>query len=76
MANVNDNAGSSASQNKRILAYLMEGNTLTSLQALSMFDCMRLASRISDIRNMGYGIKTEKIQVASGKYVTRYSLPQ
>ena len=38
--NDNPNIESSESQNKRILGYLMKGNRLTSLEALSMFGCM------------------------------------
>ena len=48
--NDNQNLESSGSQNKRIFAYLMEGHRITSLEALNLFGCMRLASRISDIR--------------------------
>lgn len=38
------------SQNKKILAYLMSGKRLTQLDALTLFGCMRLASRICDLR--------------------------
>lgn len=69
---INDNKNTSATQCELILAYLQEGNTLTSLEALKMFQCMRLASRIHDLRDRGYDIKNERIQVPSGKYVTRY----
>ena len=72
--NNNDNAESSASQNKQILAWLESGKTLTQLEALTEMGCMRLASRISDLRERGVNIKTEKIQVKSGKYVARYSI--
>ena len=70
--NINENKGTSATQCELILAYLQDGNTLTSLEALKLFGCMRLASRIHDLRDKGYDIKNERIQVPSGKYVTRY----
>ena len=73
--NTNLNEKESASQNKRILEWLKAGKTLTQLEALQEFGCMRLASRISDLRESGAKIKTEKIQVKSGKYVARYSIP-
>jgi len=76
MDNTNDNKKSSASQNAMILAYMQDGNKITSLLALKLFGCMRLASRICDLRERGYDIKAEKIQVPSGKYVTEYSLNQ
>ena len=41
--NDNQNLESSESQNKRIFAYLMEGHRITSLEALKLFGCMRLA---------------------------------
>ena len=72
--NTNDNQMESASQSKRILAWLESGKTLTQLEALQEFGCMRLASRISALKEKGIKIKTEKIQVKSGKYVARYSL--
>lgn len=72
--NINDNAKSSASQNAQIKNYLLQGNKLTSLEALNLFGCMRLASRIHDLRNDGLDIHTEKIHTPSGKVVTQYSI--
>lgn len=72
--NVNDNAKESASQCAMIKAWLEDGKTLTSLEALQLFGVMRLASRITDLRNRGCNIKTERIQTPSGKYVARYSI--
>lgn len=74
--NTNDNTKTRASQNAQIKAWLLKGNTLTSLQALNLFGCMRLASRIHDLQNRGLAIHKEKIQVPSGKYVTQYSIAQ
>lgn len=72
--NINDNPTSSASQCAQIKAWLLAGNKLTSLDALNMFKCMRLASRIHDLREKGLDIRKERIQVASGKYVAQYSI--
>lgn len=72
--NNNDNAKSSATQCAQIKAWLLDGNKLTSLEALNRFGCMRLASRIHDLREQGLDIHTEKIKVPSGKYVTQYSI--
>lgn len=74
--NINDNAKSSASQCAKIKAWLLQGHKLTSLEALKLFGCMRLASRIHDLREQGLHIHKERIQVPSGKYVTQYSIPQ
>lgn len=72
--NINDNYKSSASQCAQIKNYLLQGNKLTSLEALNLFGCMRLASRIHDLRNDGLDIHTEKVHTPSGKIVTQYSL--
>ena len=76
--NDNPNIESSESQNKRILGYLMKGNRLTSLEALSMFGCMRLASRISDIRknHPDINIVVERIETATKKKVAQYYIQQ
>lgn len=74
MANVNDNKESSATQCAMILEWMDKGNPITSLQALDMFGCMRLASRIYDLRERGFTIKKERITLHSGKIVTQYSL--
>lgn len=72
MANINDNAKHSASQNTRIAAWLNAGNTITSLEALSRFGCMRLASRINDLRNRGMNIGMRKVTLPNGKIVAQY----
>jgi hypothetical protein len=38
------------SQNEIILNYLKSGQSISSIEALNLFGCFRLASRISDIR--------------------------
>lgn len=72
--NINENEKSSASQCAQIKEWLLCGNTLTSLEALTKFGCMRLASRIHDLRERGLEIKKKTIIVPSGKRVTEYSL--
>lgn len=72
--NNNENRESSASQNSLIKKWLKAGKTLTSLEALNLFGCMRLASRIHDLREQGLEIHTEKIMTSNGKRVTRYSI--
>lgn len=72
--NDNDNKRQSMTQNKMIAEYLEKGYSLTSLDALRMFGCMRLASRICDLRDHGMEINTCKIKTATGKWVTEYTL--
>lgn len=60
-------------QNERILAHLKCGYSLTPLDALKMFGCFRLGSRINDLRKEGHYIKTTIINFGS-KHVASYKL--
>lgn len=71
--NYNENRQSSESQCAQIKNWLQQGHKLTSLEALNLFGCMRLASRICDLRKRGMAICAEKIHTPSGKIVTQYS---
>ena len=53
------------SQVKQILGYLADGKGLTQMEALRMFGCFRLASRISDIKALGYIIQSDFVIVRS-----------
>lgn len=75
MANVNLNENECQSQKKRILAYLQTGKSLTQMEALFNFGCFRLASRICELRDDGWGIKSESIKLDNGKIVSSYRLP-
>ena len=68
------NEESAATQCNRILAHLKKGLTITSLEALQMFGCMRLASRISDLRKRGENIVVDRVKTANGKSVAQYRL--
>ena len=74
MNNINDNEKSAMTQCKMIRAWLESGKKLTSLEALEMFGCMRLASRIHDLRKQGMDIKALRIVTPSKKWVTQYSI--
>lgn len=74
MANINLNAENARTQCDMIADWLQQGFSLTSLEALNRFGCMRLASRICDLRERGMQINTCKIKTSTGKYVTEYSL--
>ena len=51
-------------QTRQVLEYLQAGNTITQEQAQRLFNCWRLASRISELRNdYGYSITTYRIPV-------------
>ena len=47
------------SQCERILRYIEDYGSITQLDALREFGCMRLASRVSDLRRQGVPIRTD-----------------
>ena len=61
------------SQTALIKGWLLNGHSLTTLEALTMFRCFRLAARIVNLKNDGMPILTEIIDI-DGKRVARYSL--
>ena len=72
MADINLNAQESASQCKQIARYMEEGHRITQLDALRLFGCFRLASRIHDLRNQGYIIEKRTVVTNTGKKVCEY----
>ncbi len=61
------------SQCDDILAHLKKGRSITALEALGLFGCLRLAARIYDLKEAGHNIKDTFIKVR-GKRVKRYAL--
>ena len=67
--NQNPNEAHASTQAEQILAHLRAGNKLTSLEAIRLFGCMRLAAVVYDLRREGHDISGELIpvEVAGGK---------
>jgi len=61
------------SQEDAILKYLQDGNSLTSLEALNLFQCFRLASRISNLKKCGHNINVELINTPTQKRIAKYT---
>ena len=59
-------------QEVAIFNWLQQGRTLTALQALQRFGCLRLAARIYDLRT-AIRIESERVKVGD-KHVVRYRL--
>lgn len=63
-------------QAQRILDYINEFGSITQIDALRDLGCMRLASRISELRKQGIAIvsKTEAVNNRYGEkcYIKRY----
>ena len=63
------------SQNKQILEFLKGGRSIDPIMALNHLGCFRLASRISDIKKMGYFIEKEMVfNSETGKKYASYRL--
>lgn len=65
-------------QNERIVDYIEEFGSITQLEALRDLGVMRLASRISDLKRLGYPIES-RIETVTNRYnepcrVKRYTL--
>lgn len=69
---------SKATQAQRVLAYMEQYGSITQYEALRDLGVMRLASRISDLKKLGYPIKSEVVAVKNrfdeDCYIKRYSL--
>ena len=65
-------------QNQRILDYIAKHGSITQIEALNKIGVMRLASRISDLRRLGYPIisTTETVKNKYGEKcrIKRYSM--
>ena len=59
-------------QAERVLDYIMEFGSITQIDALRDIGCMRLASRISDLRKQGVDIisKTDKRRASYYNFYT------
>jgi hypothetical protein len=63
------------SQSEWILARLRQG-PVTAMDALDGCGCFRLAARIKDLRDAGYDIQTDTIELLNGKHVAQYQLKE
>ena len=61
-------------QSTQILAHLKAGKTITPLDALKKFYCLRLGARIHDLRARGHAIENVWHTTSDGKRVARYRL--
>ena len=62
------------SQKDKILEFLEFNRSITALDALESFGCFRLASRISELKEEGHNITSEKWRTPKGAVISRYSL--
>jgi hypothetical protein len=64
---------STDSQTALIKGWLLNGYSITQLDALNMFGCFRLSARIANLRDEGLDIVTDMVNV-NDKRIAKYSL--
>lgn len=65
---------STDSQNALIKGWLLNGYSITQLEALNQFGCFRLAARIANLRDESFNVVTDMVTLENGKRVARYFL--
>lgn len=61
------------SQNALIKGWLLNGKSITPMEALNMFGCFRLSARIANLREDGLPVVTDMVTI-NDKRVARYYL--
>ena len=61
------------SQNALIKGWLLNGFSITPMEALNMFGCFRLSARIANLRDEGMPVVTDMVTI-NDKRVARYYL--
>lgn len=61
------------SQNALIKGWLLNGYSITQLEALNQFGCFRLSARIANLRDEGLAVVTDMVTI-NDKRVARYYL--
>lgn len=69
-----------AKQTDRVLDYIREFGSITQLEALQYLGVMRLASRMSDLKRLGYDVegRIEAVNNRYGEkcYIKRYTVKE
>jgi hypothetical protein len=61
------------SQRDELLKALQRGECLTTLDAFRRYGVMALSQRMTELQRAGYPVKSEMIDLPTGKRVARYS---
>ena len=61
------------SQRDELLKALQRGESLTTLDALTRYGVMACSQRMTELQRAGYPVKSEMIDLPTGKRVARYS---
>lgn len=55
-------------QTQQIRVHLMKHNSITPLEALRRFGCMRLAARIEELRRTGFSVQSAMVSRKGRRY--------
>ena len=58
---------------KKILTHLQSGRTITSMEAIDLYKCTRLAAIIYSLKDEGYNIESKNVKGTNTNYA-RYKL--
>jgi hypothetical protein len=58
-------------QTEAIKAHILKHNSITPLEALEHYGCMRLAARIQELRKQGFSVLTKNVE-RNGKHYAKY----
>lgn len=61
-------------QKQKILEHINRVGSITPLEALNLFGCLRLAARINDLKREGVEISTDRWITPGGANVAIYKL--
>lgn len=61
-------------QEDAILKHLQKGKTITPLEALTLYGCLRLGARIWDLRKKNHHIDMSIVETDTGKHVAQYRM--
>lgn len=61
-------------QAQQILHRLERGASITPLDALRMYGCLRLGGRIYDLRKQGWNIERSMVKTPGGSHVASYRM--
>lgn len=63
-------------QKSAVRQHLLDGKSITPLEALKLYGSLRLSAIIFDLREEGLPIEMERLQVSPKKRVAKYFLSQ
>ena len=61
-------------QDDMVLDFLKRGGSLTPLEALEKFGCLRLSARAHTLKKRGFNVVSRMVEVSESKHVAQYTM--